>query len=92
LFLKGEFLKKLGKYTEASVVFDQYIDLIKRDQKLRDQKKRAREAKEGCDSALVMMDKKLNVDLMRLPTSVNGPHIEFNPQLKSMRIRLYTLH
>ena len=79
LFLKGEFLKKLGKYTEASVVFDQYIDLIKRDQKLRDQKKRAREAKEGCDSALVMMDKKLNVDLMRLPTSVNGPHIEFNP-------------
>lgn len=89
IFKKGEFLKQIGRYQEAQKSYEEYIELIKRDQSMRDWRKRAKAASEGCDSALVMIENQINVEIDRLSSSVNGPHIEFNPILYYDELLIY---
>jgi len=79
LFEKSVVLKNLGRYEEAKKSFDVFVTKHKRDAEMKPLRKQAELAILSCDSAKILLEKQLNVEIKRLPNEINGPHIEFNP-------------
>ncbi len=78
LYDRARMLKMLGRYEEAKSEFDRYLKLGKKTTE-RDAKKMATAEMLGCDTAMMLMKKPVQVAVQNLGKEVNKPHVEFSP-------------
>ncbi len=79
LFYHAQMLKATGQYDEAIEAFTKFRRVIKDSKDKQDFSKLIRLEIEGCDSAKLIIDKPLKVNIEQLNSTVNEPHIQFSP-------------
>ncbi|MBU1719376.1 MAG: OmpA family protein, partial [Bacteroidetes bacterium] len=79
MFYAGCMLKSQGKYDEAKEMFEKFEKNSKSSSDIRILKKLSKIEREGCEIASSVIGNPLNMNAVRLDTSINKPHIEFSP-------------
>ncbi|MCB0762456.1 MAG: OmpA family protein [Flavobacteriales bacterium] len=79
LYNEARMQKMLGKYPDARANFVKFQNIYKKEDQYKALKPLIEAEIAGCDSAATFIDKALNVDIQRLPNTINQGHIEFSP-------------
>lgn len=77
IFRCGQMLKMTGNYTEAKEAFNLFKK--NRSRRYKDMQKLIKANIESCDSASTRIGRPLNVEIRRLDSIINYPHIDFSP-------------
>ena len=79
LFYHAQMLKATGEYDAAIEAFTKFKRENKDSKDSREYSKLIRYEIEGCDSAKLIIEKPLKVNIEQLNSTVNGAHIQFSP-------------
>lgn len=90
LFYKGLMKKMMGDYKGAKEDFLAFNKLVKGSKFAEDYKKRVKNEIDGCELALKLKEKPLDVFILHLDTSINKAHAEASPLPVSGNTILYS--
>ncbi len=79
LFYRGLMKKMQGNYSEAKEDFVLFSKMIKGSKLQEEYKKKVKNEIDGCDLALKLKNKPLDVFILHLDTSINSAHAEASP-------------